>query len=220
MTNIDYLKIMHQTYLSNPLSKINHLPTRAVASFALLAFLLLPGCSLFIPEKTPPKPANPTGVSGKHQPQAEQLFAKARILWKEGETCADPEQAIAYLDEALELEPDYAQALIRRGLALSQVGYGDEAFDDLTRAVRLEPSAEAYLSRGLCLFRQGRTEGARKDLEEALRRDGDSYRAWNILGAVALKEEKDAEACAAFEKACASGDCTGIEAARREKICP
>lgn len=220
MTNIDYLRIIRQQYLANPLAKSNHLPSRVLAAFVLLAFLALPGCSLFIPEKTPPKPANPTGVSGKYQPQAEQLFAKAHILWKEGETCSDPEQAIAYLDEALELEPDYAQALIRRGLALSQIGYADEAFDDLTRAIRLEPSAEAYLSRGLCLFRQGQTAGARKDLEEALRRDGNSYRAWTILGAVELKEEKDTEACAAFEKACASGDCTGIEAARREKICP
>ena len=110
-------------------------------------------------------------------------------------------------------------ALIRRGLALSQLGYADDAFDDLTKAIRLEPSAEAYLSRGICLLQQGNTAGARKDLEEALRRDDRSYRVWNILGAVSLKEGKEQEACEAFEKACSSGDCAGIEAARREKIC-
>ena len=129
------------------------------------------------------------------------------------------EKALEYLDEALKIEPDYPQALIRRGLALSQLGYADDAFDDLTKAIRIEPSAEAYLSRGICLLQQGNTAGARKDLEEALRRDDRSYRVWNILGAVSLKEGKEQEACEAFEKACSSGDCAGIEAARREKIC-
>ena len=189
------------------INKINPVRFRAIAGgLALLFILALPGCSLLEPEKMPPKPANPTGVSGTH------------VLWK-GETCTDPEKALEYLDEALKIEPDYPQALIRRGLALSQLGYADDAFDDLTKAIRLEPSAEAYLSRGICLLQQGNTAGARKDLEEALRRDDRSYRVWNILGAVSLKEGKEQEACEAFEKACSSGDCAGIEAARREKIC-
>ena len=125
------------------INKINPVRFRAIAGgLALLFILALPGCSLLEPEKMPPKPANPTGVSGKHDPQAEQLFAKAHVLWK-GETCTDPEKALEYLDEALKIEPDYPQALIRRGLALSQLGYADDAFDDLTKAIRLEPSAEA-----------------------------------------------------------------------------
>ena len=128
------------------INKINPVRFRAIAGgLALLSILALPGCSLLEPEKMPPKPANPTGVSGKHDPQAEQLFAKAHVLWK-GETCTDPEKALEYLDEALKIEPDYPQALIRRGLALSQLGYADDAFDDLTKAIRLEPSAEAYLA--------------------------------------------------------------------------
>ena len=145
------------------INKINPARFRAIAGgLVLLSILALPGCSLLEPEKMPPKPANPTGVSGKHDPQAEQLFAKAHVLWK-GETCTDPEKALEYLDEALKIEPDYPQALIRRGLALSQLGYADDAFDDLTKAIRIEPSAEAYLSRGICLLQQGNTAGARKD---------------------------------------------------------
>lgn len=189
-----------------------------LASVCLLV-LLFGGCALFEPEKEAPKPVNPTGVTGKVNPQAEQLFAKAHVLWRNSEVCSEPEKAIGYLDEALKLEPDYAQALVRRGLALSQLGYADDAFDDLTRAIRLDPSAEAYMYRGLCLFRQGNTVAARKDLDEALRRSPDSFRAWNFHGAVALKEGREQEACADFEKACSYGDCTGIEAARREKLC-
>ena len=68
------------------INKINPVRFRAIAGgLALLFILALPGCSLLEPEKMPPKPANPTGVSGKHDPQAEQLFAKAHVLWK-GET--------------------------------------------------------------------------------------------------------------------------------------
>ena len=89
------------------INKINPVRFRAIAGgLALLSILALPGCSLLEPEKMPPKPANPTGVSGKHDPQAEQLFAKAHVLWK-GETCTDPEKALEYLDEALKIEPDY-----------------------------------------------------------------------------------------------------------------
>ena len=217
--NIESFNISNRL-LYSLINKIN--PSRfrrAAAHLALLAVLVLPGCSLLEPAKEPPKPANPTGVSGKYNPQAEQLFGKARVLWKNGETCSDPEAALDSLDEALKLEPDYPQALIRRGLALSQLGYADDAFDDLTRAIRLEPSAEAYLSRAICLLQQGNTVGARKDLDESLRLDDASSRAWNSLGAVALKEGKDQEACDAFEKACSNGDCTAIDAARREKLC-
>ena len=152
--NIESFNIS-KSVLYKLINKINPVRFRAIAGgLALLSILTLPGCSLLEPEKLPPKPANPTGVSGKHDPQAEQLFAKAHILWK-GETCTDPEKALEYLDEALKIEPDYPQALIRRGLALSQLGYADDAFDDLTKAIRIEPSAEAYLSRGICLFQQG-----------------------------------------------------------------
>ena len=158
--NIESFNISNRL-LYSLINKIN--PSRfrrAAAHLALLAVLVLPGCSLLEPAKEPPKPANPTGVSGKYNPQAEQLFGKARVLWKNGETCSDPEAALDSLDEALKLEPDYPQALIRRGLALSQLGYADDAFDDLTRAIRLEPSAEAYLSRAICLLQQGNTVGA------------------------------------------------------------
>ena len=212
-------------YLCTHLYKIfdNINPPRLQRTLAgLLAVLmidLLPGCALFEPGKEPEKPANPTGVSGKYDAQAEQYFAKARVLWKEGETCSNPDLALEYLDEALKIEPRYPQALSRRALALSQLGYADDAFDDATKAIRLEPSAEAYLSRGICLLQQGNTTGARRDLEESLQRNSRAYRPWNILGAVALKEGKEDEACESFKKACSYGDCTAIEAAKRENMC-
>ena len=67
------------------INKINPVRFRAIAGgLALLSILALPGCSLLEPEKMPPKPANPTGVSGKHDrrpnsfSQKHMSFGKAR----------------------------------------------------------------------------------------------------------------------------------------------
>ena len=65
------------------INKINPVRFRSIAGgLALLSILALPGCSLLEPEKMPPKPANPTGVSGKHDPnsfsQKHMSFGKAR----------------------------------------------------------------------------------------------------------------------------------------------
>lgn len=187
--------------------------------FGFILVLFLSGCSLLEPAPEPEKPANPTGVSGKVNPEAEQLFAKAHVLWRHTETCSEPEKAILYLDQAITLEPTYAAALRRRGLVLSQLGYAEEAFEDFTRAIRLEPTAEAYADRGLGLLRAGNLAGARQDLDQALRLDAGSRRAWSFRGAIGWQEGKLEEACTDFEKACSNGDCVGLESARREKIC-
>lgn len=186
----------------------------------LLALTLLSGCSLLEPSPEPPKPDNPAGASGKFNPEAERLYGKARVLWGSGEICSDPEQALIYLDEAIRLEPEYAEAYLRRGMALSEQGYAEEAFEDLTRAIRLNPTSDAYAYRGLALLRQGDLKGARQDLDEAISLAPDSHRAWNFRGAAQLKEGNDGEACKDFEEGCEQGDCSFLEKARREKVCP
>lgn len=191
----------------------------AVFPALALCAALLAGCAALTPEPEPVKPANPTGASGRHNAEAEQLFGKARVLWGREDVCSNPEQAVTYLDRALELEPTYAEALVRRGRALSELGYQDDAFDDLTRAIRLEPTAEAYAARGLVLFRTGNSAGALRDAEEAVRRNRRMALAWNVRGAVAYERGDMKAACDDFAKACSSGDCTGLEAARREALC-
>ena len=83
------------------INKINPVRFRSIAGgLALLSILALPGCSLLEPEKMPPKPANTTGVSGKHDPPAEPLFAKAHIHWK-GEALTKPDKDLEHLDADL-----------------------------------------------------------------------------------------------------------------------
>ncbi|WP_353115860.1 tetratricopeptide repeat protein [Nitratidesulfovibrio sp.] len=185
-----------------------------LAALLLLAFSLT-GCA----SQEPLKPYNPMGISGKVTPEAEKYFAMAHVLWKGGETCTEPEKAVAYLNKAIELQPDYWQAFARRGLAYSEMGLWDEAFDDLTRAVRQHPSAENYAWRGLVAFRMGNQLGARKDLARSIELDSAQHRAWNYRAAVELAEDEIVAACADFATGCSNGDCTGMESARREGIC-
>ena len=185
----------------------------------MLLLALFSGCALLESPPDPPKPFNPSGVSGKFDPEAERLFGKARVLWGRAEVCSNPELAVEYLDEAIRLEPDYAEAYLRRGMALSEQGYADEAFDDLTRAIRLAPTPDAYAYRGLALLRQGDMKGARQDFDEAIRLDSDTSRAWNFRGALGLQEGNDGAACKDFEEGCRQGDCSFLEKARKEGIC-
>lgn len=176
-------------------------------------------------------PASPrvnfTGLSGKVAPEAETLYSKARVLWSKRpglpagtETCSDPGKAAAFLDAALAREPQYADAYARRGLARSELGEHDAAFEDLTAALRLHALPEYYAYRGLVLLRAGNTTGSRKDLRQSLDLDDSQYLAWNIMGALEfLTGNKDA-ACDSYDEACSNGDCSAKEHARKERLCP
>ncbi len=167
----------------------------------------------------PPRPPNPMGLSNKHDPQAEKWYAMAHVLWKD-ETCSDPQLAIEYLDKSLAIEPDYVQALIRRGLAYSQQRQWDKAFADVTRAVRLAPSAETYTWRGLVMLRMGNALGAVRDTTRALEYQKDYSWAWNIRAAAKLTQKDIPGACIDFKSACSAGDCSKLTLVRQSGICP
>ncbi|MDR2891550.1 MAG: hypothetical protein LBV80_00455 [Deltaproteobacteria bacterium] len=163
---------------------------------------------------------NPMGLAQKYPQEAEANFALARTLWGNSETCKDPELAISYLDKAISLAPDYAQAYQRRGLAKSDIRDWDGAFDDLTKAIRLSPpSAELYAYRGLVSMRGGNALGARKDFDRSLELDSNQHRAWNFSGALNILLYDYPAACDDFEKGCSNGDCTGLESANAAGYC-
>jgi tetratricopeptide (TPR) repeat protein len=199
---------------------------RATALFCLCLLSALAGCAQNT-EPAPPKP-NPLGLSGKVSAEAETAYSQARVLWRASpaasssgaEVCSDPALAIALLDKAISLEPEYAQAYLRRGLAKSDLGDFTSAFDDATMAVRLRPLPEHYAYRALISMKAGHRAGARRDLDYALEKDSSRHLAWTFLGALDLLEGRLKEACADFERACSAGDCSRLEASRREGLCP
>lgn len=188
---------------------------RAIGLIVLVLGISLAGCGR---KEAELGRFNPMGTSGTHNEQAERAFAKAHILWK-GEHCSDPDQAIIWLTEAVELEPSYAQAWLRRGLAYSDKQWFDLALEDLNKAVRLAPTAESYAYRGLVQMRLGNLLGADADLTRAISLDPSYHRAWNFRAATRLQDQRISAACEDFERGCAEGDCTGWNNARKQGVC-
>ncbi|MDL2272441.1 tetratricopeptide repeat protein [Desulfovibrio sp. OttesenSCG-928-I05] len=188
-------------------------------SLAIILFLLLTVLLVSCGPRAE-KAYNPMGLSGKINPEAETAFARAHVLWRDSEVCSDPALAVELLDKAIALEPEYAQAYMRRGLAKSTQRDWEGAFDDLTRALRLDPSAENYAYRGLISMRGGNALGARKDLDRSIALDSDQHKAWNFRAALDLLEGKNEAACSDFKEGCSNGDCVGLESARNAGICP
>lgn len=189
---------------------------------AVCALGLLSGCSLWEADapETPSAPPTRSVLSARViKPEAEQLHAKARVLWGDTDVCSDPEKAIAYLNSALEIEPEYPDALLRRGLAFWQLGHPEDAFENLTQAVRLAPAPEVYAWRAQLLLDEGNLQGARQDAEHALRLNSGAARAHGVLGAVLLEEKKNPEACDAFARAARNGMPVFLERARDAGLC-
>lgn len=193
--------------------------------------LLLSGCGLFAssdPAKSgeaAPAAEDKPALTGQVMPstptqEAETLYAKAHVLWKQNsDICSDPALAVHLLDQAIAIKPDYADAHMRRGLAYSEMDRAEEAFADLTLAIRLDPRPDRYAYRGLGLIRQQNLSGARRDLDQSVKMDKSQYRAWNFRAVVNMMENRDSEACSDFKTGCANGDCTGYDAAKKEGFC-
>ena len=183
-------------------------------SVCLVVFLLA-ACA---GKENPPSPPDPRGLSGKRSEEAELLFAKAHVFWK-GDICAEPQEAVKILNEVIARDPDFPAAWAYRGLAYSEMGKRDEAFEDLTKAIRLDPRAEYYAYRGLASLRGGVLSAARQDLNYSLQKDPKQYRAWNILGETALRAGDAARACEYYSKGCSNGNCDPLQRAREDGRC-
>lgn len=187
--------------------------------------LMTAGCSFF--ELRPAPEASQQGESeivpedaGPYiSPRAHELLELARAEWDEQDQCRDPDVAIGWLDAALEIQPDYAEALIWRGRALGESGYLEDAFEDFTRAIRVRPSALAYAERGLTGLRLGNAQGAARDLESAFSLDAGEARTYVYRAALRFTQNEAEQACSDLEAACARGRCLPHEKARAAGLC-
>ena len=113
------------------------------------------------------------------------------------------DEAIARFEEALRLEPGYADAHFDLGLALSKIpGRRDEAIAHYETALRLEPSfVEAHNNLGLALMEVGRTAEAISQFEDALQLEPDHYKAHYNLGNALSATGRAPEAVAQYGEA-------------------
>lgn len=198
--------------------------SRANLSLAILLlalFLLLSACSFFKdfelfgsePSAEAPEQKKILSSSTTVSPEVRELLEQARALWSASGECSDAEAATRLLDRAVRLDPLDPAPLILRSRALSELGYLDEAFEDITRAIQLSPTAEAYATRGLVCLKMNRPAGARRDFEYAEKLDAGEPMLYVYRASAAFLENRSKDACGDLEKACKLGVCAPWEKA-------
>ena len=87
---------------------------------------------------------------------------------------SDLEEAIANYSKAIELDPNYAEAYLSRGIARAANNSLDGAIADFTKIIEMKPPSNlvlpaAFFNRGLARERKGDYDGSIEDYTNALR---------------------------------------------------
>lgn len=86
---------------------------------------------------------------------------------------------------AIELDPDYVDALFHRGIVRVVRGQYDDAIRDFDRVIQLDPQhAAAYYNRGRVRYWKGDLAGALADFEQARRLDPRLARELNLSAVI------------------------------------
>lgn len=133
----------------------------------------------------PAAPVNESTSASEPAPtlvMANNLFSSAFALCSRGK-CTDPQKALEYLNEAIKLKPDYAEAYNNRGNIYGDLGQYQQAIEDYNEVIRLKPDyAMAYNNRGVDYRNLGQNQRAIEDYNEALRLNPNDAMAYNNRG--------------------------------------
>ncbi|MCH7813155.1 MAG: tetratricopeptide repeat protein [Planctomycetes bacterium] len=112
------------------------------------------------------------------------------------------EEAITKYRQALEADPELAEAHQNLGVALMRLGELDAAIEHLRRAVEINPSLpQAHTNLGNALARAGRASEARLSYAEALRLDSQNPAVYNDFGNFLLGAGDFEQAVKQYEQA-------------------
>jgi S1-C subfamily serine protease len=140
---------------------------------------------------TTPVAAAPT------QAKADDFFLQAQANIDRG----DYGGAIAPLDQAIRLNPNYSAAYALRGFAQARLGKASAALADSEQAIRLDPkTARAYLVRGLVRSRIGETQEALADANQGISLQPNFAGGYGLRASVRLLREDYAGAVADLKK--------------------
>jgi len=112
------------------------------------------------------------------------------------------EEAVKDFSRAIELYPDYFQALAERGHVRLALGEQANAAADFARALELNPKyGPALRGSGICKFEQGQYAGAVTDLENASSVEPNVGRTFLLLGVAYLTTDRTEAARSALSRA-------------------
>lgn len=167
---------------------------KTVAGRALLAGLLLLTILVVPLLAQQDRYEEESGVADK----ARDLFNKAQRLEQAGK----PEEAVKTYQNAIRLEPTYAEAYQQMGLAYASLNQFPEAVKAFQEVIRLRPqSSLAQGNLGAAYMKMGRFQEARNAFREAVRLRPDDAEAHYNLGLALGKLTRDQEALAEFSQA-------------------
>ncbi|WP_018873780.1 XrtA/PEP-CTERM system TPR-repeat protein PrsT [Thioalkalivibrio sp. ALJ16] len=136
--------------------------------------------------------------AGDEQPL--KALARAHLWMAEG----DAEQAIAALEQALDLQPELGQAWSLLGEYRRITGDLEGAEEAFSRAIEVRPgSGRDHMARAMVRLNTGDYEGARSDVD-GLKQGGSSHPGVHYLdGMLLMEQERFSDARASFEQALA-----------------
>ena len=112
------------------------------------------------------------------------------------------DEAISHYQEALQIEPDYAEARNNLGNALLQRGDVDDAISNYQKALQIKPDyAEACNNLGAVLLRKGQVDEAISDFKQALQIKPNLAEAYNDLGNALFQQRNLDGAISNYQKA-------------------
>ncbi len=167
----------------------------------LLTAIALGGCSFdlgsFSSESDKGEAAKPA-PAGAAASQAQVYATHAQMLAKSGKN----EEALAEFNQAIDLDPNNAEALYGRGLLYQSEKQNAQAIEDFTAANGLKPQqAEPLLGRAVSYLALDKFKEAAVDLDEAVQADPQNAQIWTTRGKAYERLGEKAKAAESYGRA-------------------
>ena len=147
------------------------------------------------------------GCGGRKELRLQKFLLKGNLSMNEGNT----DQAATYFNEALKIDPCFADALNNLGTLRFQQKHWDEALNFYTQAIRCHPDfLNAYFNRANTYYELNEFFNAQQDVQKILATKPDTAVAYFTQGLIATKMRDFRTSLTAFDKAVAL-DSTNVD---------